>query len=209
MISELEQLENAEDLATWARRVLPLKNQLSTADARVVEAAFAAKLTQLENAAPPAQAEKHSNGHDLAPKHASGSSDEVTVIGKPTRERDPGHLRFVAAQPCLVCGRTPSDPHHIKFAEQRAMARKVSDRFTVPICRLHHRELHRRGDERAWWQIQGIDPVAIAASLWDKTHAASPIASLAGDLNRPINECHFGTPPRRQNDETKPFRSEA
>ena len=75
------------------------------------------------------------------------------------------------------------------------MARKVSDRFTVPICRLHHRELHRRGDERAWWQIQGIDPVAIAASLWDKTHAASPIASLAGDLNRPINECHFGTPP--------------
>jgi len=119
LISELEQPENAEDLATWAHGVLPLKNQLSTADARLVEAAFAAKLTQLENAAPPAQAEKHTNGHDLAPKHASGSSDEVTVIGKPTRERDPGHLRFVAAQPCLVCGRTPSDPHHFKFAEQR------------------------------------------------------------------------------------------
>ena len=51
------------------------------------------------------------------------------------------------------------------------MGRKVSDRFTVPICRLHHRELHRRGNERAWWESQGIDPMAIAQSLWGRTHA--------------------------------------
>jgi hypothetical protein len=105
-------------------------------------------------------------------------SNEVTVIDKPVRERDREHLKFVAAQPCLVCGRTPSDPHHIKFAEQRAMGRRVSDRFTVPICRLHHRELHRRGNERAWWQHQGIDPLAIAATLWSKTHAMASTANL-------------------------------
>jgi hypothetical protein len=212
LISELEQLENAEVLATWAHRALPLKNQLSTADARVVEAAFAAKLTQLEKATPVAEAEKQTNGLDLGRERTKTSSDEVTVIGKPTRERDPDHLRFVAAQPCIVCGRTPSDPHHIKFAEQRAMARKVSDRFTVPICRLHHRELHRRGDERAWWQKQGIDPLAIAASLWAKTHTSASDPSLVGDLDRPanINGSDFGTVARPQNDETNPiFRPEA
>ena len=88
------------------------------------------------------------------------------------RERDREHLKFVAAQPCLVCGRTPSDAHHIKYAEQRAMGRKVSDKFTIPVCRLHHRELHRRGNERAWWECRGIDPLGIAATLWGKTHAA-------------------------------------
>ena len=104
------------------------------------------------------------------------------MIGKPRRERDPDHLRFVAAQPCLVCGRTPSDPHHIKFAEQRAMARKVSDRFTVPIFRLHHRELHRHGNEGAWWRRQGIDPLVTAADLCGRTHAVEPAAAaMVGD----------------------------
>jgi hypothetical protein len=66
------------------------------------------------------------------------------------------------------------------------MGRKVSDRFTVPICRLHHRELHRRGNERAWWQSQGLDPPAIAATLWAKTHAvaASSAASPVGKVER-------------------------
>ena len=62
------------------------------------------------------------------------------------------------------------------------MGRKVSDRFTVPLCRLHHRELHRRGNERAWWQIHGIDPLAIAARLWAMTHAAEDAeASMEGE----------------------------
>jgi hypothetical protein len=61
------------------------------------------------------------------------------------------------------------------------MGRKVSDRFTVPICRLHHRELHRRGNERAWWESQGIDPVPVAAKLWAKTHAfAAGVAIIDG-----------------------------
>ena len=128
--------------------------------------------------------------HGQTGGHRGGASlarPKSTVIGKPVRERDRDHLRFVAAQPCLVCGRTPSDPHHIKFAEQRAMGRKVSDRFTVPICRLHHRELHRRGDERAWWGRQGIDPLPIAAALWERTHAVAAAAQLAGDMDRPTN----------------------
>ena len=86
------------------------------------------------------------------------------------------------------------------------MGRKVSDKFAVPICRLHHRELHRRGDERAWWGTQGIDPLPIAAALWERTHAVdSAVAELAGDMNEPkLNEEHlangFGAAIQHQND---------
>jgi hypothetical protein len=87
------------------------------------------------------------------------------------------------------------------------MGRRVSDRFTVPICRLHHRELHRRGNERAWWQKQGIDTLVIAASLWTKTHAATPTTGLADDIDRPanVNGNDSGAVARLQNDETKPI----
>jgi hypothetical protein len=133
----------------------------------MVDAAFAARLSQLGEAMVRPESDQ-ANGHPGQSPSTEINAEGVIAIGKPVRERDRDHLRFVASQPCLVCGRTPSDPHHIKFAEQRAMARKVSDRFTAPICRLHHRELHRRGNERAWWENQGIDPLPIAASLWER-----------------------------------------
>ena len=197
LISEIEQLEDPEALASWAHRALALKNQLAARDAQDIEAAFAARLAKLGDSALVSRPEK---------QKANGSQ-EVTVIGKPIRERDRDHLRFVAAQPCLVCGRTPSDPHHIKFAEQRAMGRKVSDRFTVPICRLHHRELHRRGNERVWWQKQGIDPLVVAASLWAKTHTATPTTGLSDDIDRPanVNGSDSGAVVRLQNSETNPI----
>jgi hypothetical protein len=186
LVSELEQLKDREALASWARGALALKNQLSARDAQEVETAFAARLAKLGDSAPVSDPEKRkSNGDGLTPRQSEPGPREVTVIGKPVRDRDRDHLRFVAAQPCLVCGRTPSDPHHIKFAEQRAMGWRVSDRFTVPICRLHHRELHRRGNERAWWDGQGIDPLAIAATLWTRTHAVEPTAVKIGYAAKP------------------------
>ena len=54
------------------------------------------------------------------------------------------------------------------MAQPRSLGRKVSDEFTVPLCRRHHRELHRHGNERAWWQNQGIDPLPVAAALWER-----------------------------------------
>jgi hypothetical protein len=208
LLSELEQLEDPDALAAWVHRVLPVKNQLSASDADAVEAAFAVRLTHLGESAPVSRPDKRK----ATERRSEPGSNEVTVIGKPVRERDRDHLRFVAAQPCLVCGRTPSDPHHIKFAEQRAMGRRVSDRFAVPICRLHHRELHRRGNERAWWQKQVIDPLVIAASLWAKTHAVTPTTGLVADTDRLTNAngCDLDAAVRLPNDETKPiFRPEA
>jgi hypothetical protein len=137
LISELEQLGDEEALAGWAHRALPLKNRLAAADAEAVEASFAATLNQLEKIAPAAEpAKKEVNGQQLASECSELGSKEVTVITKPVRERDRNHLRFVAAQPCLVCGRTPSDPHHVKFAEQQSMGRKVGDKFTFVGCTI-------------------------------------------------------------------------
>jgi ERF superfamily len=203
LISELEQLKGSEALADWAQRALPLKNRLSVADAQAVEAAFTTKRGQLSESNPDASEHQKPIGRHNQRLQADLGEKPVTVISKPVRDRDREHLKFVASQPCLVCGRTPSDPHHIKFAEQRAMGRKVSDRFTVPICRLHHRELHRRGNERAWWDGRGIDPLSSAATLWSKTRAlASPSAIIAGGPARNNNEP--GAADGAQNDKTEP-----
>jgi hypothetical protein len=90
------------------------------------------------------------------------------TIGEPRRYRNKEHLRLAAQQACLVCGRKPCDPHHLRFMQPRALDRKVSDEFAVPLCRTHHREAHRAGDERAWWEQVGIDPVKVARELWRK-----------------------------------------
>jgi hypothetical protein len=82
------------------------------------------------------------------------------------RHRDKTHLRFVALQPCLICGRAPSDAHHLRFAQQRALGRKSSDEFVVPLCRMHHSQNHRVGDEVEWWRTSGIDPLQVANRLW-------------------------------------------
>ncbi len=208
LASELSELKNPEALAIWAHRVLPVKNRLSTSDAEMIEAAFAARLDQVSDpTSAPLSESRDANGQQSQPL-ISG----VLPINKPVRERDRNHLRFVASQPCLVCGRTPSDAHHLKFAEQRAMGRKVSDRFTVPICRLHHRELHRRGDERLWWEKQEINPLPVAASLWDRTHAVETVvAEPAGDRNgfEKINGKRLsngiGVAASHRNDETNPI----
>ena len=89
---------------------------------------------------------------------------------EPRRLRDRDHVRFVAKQPCLVCGRIPSDPHHLRFTQSRALGRKVSDEFTVPLCRGHHRDVHRCGIEADWWVKVGIDPTDTARALWLLTH---------------------------------------
>jgi len=92
------------------------------------------------------------------------------ALAEPKRLRDKTHLKFVASQPCLICGRQPSDPHHLRFAQPRALGMKVSDEFTVPLCRGHHRHLHQTGNEAGWWENLKIDALATARDLWKQTH---------------------------------------
>jgi hypothetical protein len=100
-----------------------------------------------------------------------GIDKSLLAISEPKRHRNKEHLRFVTHQPCLICGRMPSDPHHLRFTQKRALGRKVSDEFTVPLCRVHHRGVHRVGDERGWWKAAGIDPLRVARKLWQQTRS--------------------------------------
>jgi hypothetical protein len=97
---------------------------------------------------------------------------DKTVLPRPEprRVRDRDHVKSVARKPCLICGRQPSDAHHLRFAQSRALGRKVSDEFTVPLCRGHHREVHGCGDEAAWWKNVGINPTVSARALWLASH---------------------------------------
>jgi DNA recombination protein Rad52 len=94
----------------------------------------------------------------------------VLAIPETKRLRDKDHLQFVASHPCLVCGRQPAEAHHLKFSQPSALGRKVSDAFTVPLCALHHRDLHSTGNELAWWERKQIDPLPTARNLWAQSH---------------------------------------
>ena len=109
-----------------------------------------------------------SGGADPTP---GGIDKSVLTIAEPKRLRDKAHLRFVASQPCLICARQPSDPHHLRFAQPRAIGLKVSDEFTVPLCRGHHRQLHQAGNEVTWWKARNIDALEIAKQLWKQSRA--------------------------------------
>jgi hypothetical protein len=103
------------------------------------------------------------------PQNVASVDKSTLALREPRRYRDKEHRNFVCLQPCLVCGRTPSDAHHVGFAQPRAFGLKVSDEFTVPLCRVHHRALHRAGEEAAWWKEVGIDPIVAARKLWKQT----------------------------------------
>jgi ERF superfamily len=184
LLGELNGLQSSDEAADWANRSLPAKNTLIVVDAQLVEDGFRIKMAALEDAQP---GEPPTTAQKLNP--AATKTQESLLSGpragrgriaaKTIRLRDKDHRKFVASQPCLVCGRLPADAHHLRFAQPRALGRKVSDEFTVPVCRVHHRELHRHGNEAAWWQTTKIDPLPIAQRLWRQARPNG--TELAGD----------------------------
>src|SRR5262249_41880601 len=169
LLRQIDGLSSADEAALWAQRRLTAKNQLSAADARLVEEAFATRLGVIR--AENAKADEATATLKGGEKTRTPQTDKsVVVFPEPRRIRDRDHVRHVMKQPCLICGRRPSDPHHLRFAQSRGLGRKVSDEFTVPLCRTHHREIHRCGDERSWWGNTGIDPLTAARALWLQTH---------------------------------------
>jgi hypothetical protein len=252
-VSELCGLASPDEATAWAQRALGAKNTLRTADAAVVEAAFASRVAELGDGGEAALPSSLPNGEAAAeaaetpgraellaalrasvelsaangaaapgdvpatagrtrrkrrPRKQASTSPKAEPapaaepvnnavawhidksalpLGEPRRYRDRAHLEFVASQPCLCCGRQPSDPHHLRFMQPRAMGRRVSDEFAVPLCRTHHRAVHRSGDEVAWWKAAIIDPADIAHRLWQHTRLnGAPIQEHIDPLLTPL-----------------------
>jgi hypothetical protein len=184
LIAEINQLKDGDDIALWAHRRLPAKNTLTADDARAVEAACQVVLNKLDRGAEELEQYPADPG-SVAPTNGNGGAAQsttvistaedqiaearVTPLRTEIRRRNKAHLAFVGSQPCLVCQRSPCDAHHLKFAQPRSLGRKVSDEFTVPLCREHHHELHRHGNEMAWWANLQIDALKEAKELWEAT----------------------------------------
>jgi hypothetical protein len=150
LLIEVENLASADLAATWAGEALMAKNRLTASDAKVVEDAFERRLSELSSSEAAATNHDSSVPQIEGPQviattettdqgQAKGIDKSMLTVATPRRYRNRQHLRYVAQQACLVCGRKPSDPHHLGFTQPRALGRKVSDEFAVPLCRGHHR----------------------------------------------------------------------
>jgi hypothetical protein len=181
MLGELNAIGSEDEAAKWAHSRLKEKNRLNAADAKHIEGAFRTKLLSFaihrSEGRPDSKDDLQSPDSKQATIRKAKSARPLAAVDKsvlvhpePRRVRDREHVRFVAQQCCLICGRQPCDAHHLRFAQNRALSRKVSDEFTVPLCRGHHRELHRHGNEAGWWDKLAVDPTGAARALWLETH---------------------------------------
>jgi hypothetical protein len=189
LLADIGKLQSSDEAADWVHKNLAAKNTLIAADADAVEAVFRDRLARIEAASAREQDPQSApalESASLVGKSFPNPMDDATaapiilpstpslrrrrVAAKTIRLRDKEHCKFVASQPCVICGRMPTEAHHIRFAQPRALGRKVSDEYTVPVCRLHHRELHDFGDEASWWAAVSIDPLPIALELWRRSH---------------------------------------
>jgi ERF superfamily len=181
LLEEMGDVASADLAAAWAREALIAKNSLTATDAKLLEDAFEQRLSELPSSDAAAPSNDQSSESQIEgprviavpestdPARAKGIDKSILAVAAPRRYRNREHLRYVAQQACLICGRKQSDPHHLRYLQPRALGRKASDEFAVPLCRSHHRAVHRASDEQAWWKAAGIDPVKVARQLWRQT----------------------------------------
>jgi len=200
LLREIIKLPSSEAAGEWAHNVLPIKNTLTARDARLIETAFAFRMSALQEKSPqpdalalapgdaeggpePVESGDQAAGLEAHERSPNRVDKSVLALSEARRVRDKEHLKYVASRSCLICGRQPSEPHHVRFAQKPAFGRKVSDEFTVPLCRLHHRELHRSRNEPLWWKTARIDPLPIARALWEVTRPKAtplPVSAASG-----------------------------
>lgn len=99
----------------------------------------------------------------------------MTFVGfKQPREKDNKRLNYIRSLPCCICGGINVDAAHIRIGSighgkrNTGMQEKPSDKWTVPLCREHHEEQHKAGNELKWWASKGIDPFMLAIMLGSK-----------------------------------------
>jgi ERF superfamily len=152
LLASVALLESEEEAADWVHKNMSAKNTLIAAEADLVESAFKDKLALIQSM----QASVEEPAGSVAGDGSATASGQIfmelmeasaaapiilpqkpearrrRVAAKTIRLRDKEHCKFVATQPCVVCGRRPAEAHHIRFAQPRALGRKVSDEYTVP-----------------------------------------------------------------------------
>jgi hypothetical protein len=87
------------------------------------------------------------------------------------RMTDETHLAFIRKLPSLVSGGQGCEACHVRYGDPRhkkaktAKGRKPDDAWTVPMLPEEHR-LQHSGNEKAFWDHIGIDPLEVARQLY-------------------------------------------
>lgn len=109
------------------------------------------------------------------------------------RREDGAHLAFIRTLPCLITGKQPVDACHIRFASPQwgkpltGIQTKPDDRWTLPLCREEHERQHR-GSEIAFWNALGIDPLVVAARLYEVSGDTEAAHRVLSDARRATRE---------------------
>ena len=178
LLDDLAGIASQDDLDAWALRTWPKANGLTPSDGDEVRHAFQARLARLPTI--PGVDLGNRTGPTAGQRQRSSPHRQKcfgAVRGETAQRQAASTLRGQTALPRLR--RQPCDAHHLRFAQSRGLGLKVSDEFAVPLCRAHHRELHRAGKEIDWWGRTGIEPIDIARRLWLETHPLAISASRA------------------------------
>lgn len=62
---------------------------------------------------------------------------------KPQVHRSQEYMAFVRTLPCYICGNPETEAHHSEGGH--SMAQKGDDTSCVPLCHVHHAEIHQLG----------------------------------------------------------------
>jgi hypothetical protein len=105
------------------------------------------------------------------PRHPEAFSHDLGIRRRRPRQESRDHLAFIRTLPCLICGSRKVEAAHIRARSPAYGKRgvgageKPDDKFTVPLCVDHHQQQHAV-NEMTFWTLVGIDPFAIALSLF-------------------------------------------
>jgi hypothetical protein len=168
LLREIAALPSEDSTTDWAQRALVAKNQLTASDARLLEVAQTATVRALcvrtlrvvrgsGSQGPSSFAGDDTIGTNPGPDDVG--NDQPARVDKSTlavsappplsRQSAPSLYRPTSLPPLWPQAIRPPSPRHL---QPRALGRKASDEFAVPLCRIHHRLVHRVGNEAAWWK---------------------------------------------------------
>ena len=182
LLSELEELQDLDALDSWAHARLA-KNQLSAKDAQAVEAAFAARLS----AGSVSQSRWRRLTTEREPDSALAAAERARIDRKSLSSANPcanasaTHLRFVAKQPCLVCGRSPAMPiicglRNPAVSASRSATSSPSRCAGYTIANCTDAARNATGGRKPV-----SSPSVLARKLWLETHPPTPSADVPAD----------------------------
>lgn len=132
LLAEIAAGQTEDQLLRWVSEGLIRKNTLLYPDACAVEIAYRARLDEINSANSPVQTVLADESGKRPGVDTDTDPAALTFPKEPVRRRSKAHIQFVREQPCLICKRLPSDPHHLKFCAAQSAWPKSERRIYGP-----------------------------------------------------------------------------